>query len=156
MWSSLSVTCGRSVVFPGTPVSSTNTTDLHDIAEILLKVALNTITQPLRWEPLSHNPSFTTNCKVCTYHFEAVGKHLKSFIADPLLVYPCFNWYCVRSLKNCNWNWSIEGIQLPLFTGESYCWTVKLLIVWLEERSQFNHPLIKTPQKKNSTHLIYV
>jgi hypothetical protein len=29
--------------FPGTPVSSTNKTDLHDIAEILLKVALNTI-----------------------------------------------------------------------------------------------------------------
>jgi hypothetical protein len=30
---------------PGTPVSSTNKTDRHDIAEILLKVALNTITQ---------------------------------------------------------------------------------------------------------------
>jgi hypothetical protein len=29
---------------PGTPVSSTNRTDRHDIAEILLKVALNTIT----------------------------------------------------------------------------------------------------------------
>jgi len=28
---------------PGTPVSSTNKTDLHDIAKILLKVALNTI-----------------------------------------------------------------------------------------------------------------
>jgi len=28
---------------PGTPVSSTNKTDRHDIAEILLKVALNTI-----------------------------------------------------------------------------------------------------------------
>ena len=28
---------------PGTPVSSTNKTDHHDIAEILLKVALNTI-----------------------------------------------------------------------------------------------------------------
>ena len=28
---------------PGTPVSSTNTTDRHDIAEILLKVVLNTI-----------------------------------------------------------------------------------------------------------------
>jgi hypothetical protein len=27
------------------PVSSTNKTDLHDIAEILLKVALNTINQ---------------------------------------------------------------------------------------------------------------
>ena len=30
---------------PNTPVSSTNTTCLHDIAEILLKVALNTINQ---------------------------------------------------------------------------------------------------------------
>ena len=30
---------------PDTPVSSTNKTDLHDIAEILLKVALNTINQ---------------------------------------------------------------------------------------------------------------
>ena len=29
---------------PGTPVSSTNKTGLHDITEILLKVALNTIT----------------------------------------------------------------------------------------------------------------
>jgi hypothetical protein len=27
-----------------TPVSSTNTTDSHDVAEILLKVVLNTIT----------------------------------------------------------------------------------------------------------------
>jgi hypothetical protein len=30
--------------YPGTPVSSTNKTDCHDITEILLKVALNTIT----------------------------------------------------------------------------------------------------------------
>jgi hypothetical protein len=30
---------------PGTPVSSINKTDCHDIAEILLKVALNTINQ---------------------------------------------------------------------------------------------------------------
>ena len=40
----MSVTCDRSVVFRGTPVSSTNKTDLHDITEILLKVALNSIT----------------------------------------------------------------------------------------------------------------
>ena len=44
MWKSLSVTCGRSVFSPGSPVSSTNKTDRHDITEILLKVALNTIT----------------------------------------------------------------------------------------------------------------
>jgi hypothetical protein len=33
---------------PGTPVSSTNKTDFHDITEILLKVALNTITLTLK------------------------------------------------------------------------------------------------------------
>ena len=32
-------------VSPGTPNSSTNKTDCHDITEILLKVALNTINQ---------------------------------------------------------------------------------------------------------------
>jgi hypothetical protein len=30
---------------PGAPISSTNRTDRHDITEILLKVALNTIKQ---------------------------------------------------------------------------------------------------------------
>ena len=33
----------QGVISPGTPVSSTNETDRHDIADILLKVALNTI-----------------------------------------------------------------------------------------------------------------
>jgi hypothetical protein len=32
-------------VTPGTPVSSTNKTDRHDVIEILLKVALSTIDQ---------------------------------------------------------------------------------------------------------------
>ena len=32
---------------PGTPVYSTNKTDHHDIAELVLKVALNTINQPI-------------------------------------------------------------------------------------------------------------
>jgi hypothetical protein len=34
---------------PGTPVSSTNKIDLHDITEILLKVRLNTITLTIEW-----------------------------------------------------------------------------------------------------------
>ena len=34
-------------IFPGTPVSSTNKPDGHDIAEILLKVALNNVTLSL-------------------------------------------------------------------------------------------------------------
>jgi hypothetical protein len=42
----LSVTCDRSVVFSGTPVSSS---DCHDITEILLKVTLGTIKQTRLW-----------------------------------------------------------------------------------------------------------
>ena len=37
------MTGDRSVVFSGTPVSSTNKSDHHDITEILLKMTLNTI-----------------------------------------------------------------------------------------------------------------
>jgi len=44
MW----LAAGQWVFFPGIPVSSTNNTDRHDIARILLKVVLNTITQPLK------------------------------------------------------------------------------------------------------------
>jgi hypothetical protein len=40
----------------GTPVSSTNKTDRHDVTEMLLKVALNTIKQSKQ----------TNNKNVCT------------------------------------------------------------------------------------------
>jgi len=41
---------------PGTPVSSTNNTDHHDITEILLKVALNTINQTeIKFKLLKHS-----------------------------------------------------------------------------------------------------
>ena len=43
---------------PGTPVSSTNKTDHHDITEILLKVVLNTINQTIK--PAMHSKR-TTN-----------------------------------------------------------------------------------------------
>jgi len=39
---------------PGTPVSSTNKTDCHDIAEILMKVALNTIKPTNHKLPMLH------------------------------------------------------------------------------------------------------
>jgi hypothetical protein len=39
----LSVTCKKSVIFSGSSGFPSNKTDRHDIAEILLKVALNTI-----------------------------------------------------------------------------------------------------------------
>jgi len=42
--------------FPGTPVSSTNKTDRHDITEILLKVALNNITPALALNVIFNYP----------------------------------------------------------------------------------------------------
>ena len=48
----MSVTYGRSVVFFGTLVSSTNKTYRNDIAEIFWKVALSTITQTYSWKGL--------------------------------------------------------------------------------------------------------
>jgi hypothetical protein len=46
-------TYGRLVFLQGTPVSPTNKTDRHDIAEILLKVALNTNKQTNSCSPYS-------------------------------------------------------------------------------------------------------
>ena len=42
---SLSMTCGSSVVSLGTPVSSINKTDCHNITVILMKAVLNTKTE---------------------------------------------------------------------------------------------------------------
>jgi len=40
---------------PATPISSTNKTDRHDIAEILLKVVLNTITLTITLKLYKYN-----------------------------------------------------------------------------------------------------
>ena len=55
-------------------------------------------------------------------------KYLKHFIADPLLVYPCFNYNCLCLQVN------------PIVGHLNF-----LLYDWKRE---VNHPLIKTPQKK--------
>ena len=52
---------------PGTPFSSTNKTDRHDIAEILLKVALNTINQPTIRQLVEANIDTTLCDKVCQW-----------------------------------------------------------------------------------------
>jgi hypothetical protein len=46
---------------PGTPVSSTTKTSRHDIAEILLKVALNTINQSIKLTKLVLNTNQSIN-----------------------------------------------------------------------------------------------
>jgi hypothetical protein len=52
----------------GTPVSSTYKTDRHEIAEILLKVALNTIPPP-------HTLQMFYKCQNITFGFYATTKY---------------------------------------------------------------------------------
>ena len=52
---------------PCTPVSSINKTDRHDIAEILLKVAFNTINQPSPFSCISFTP-FLTRMNITHVH----------------------------------------------------------------------------------------
>ena len=73
------VTCGRLVIFTGTPVSSADKIDRYDITEILLKAALNTITLTQCWNTIyqyfmavfnSKNKRITrwrnSKCLICT------------------------------------------------------------------------------------------
>jgi hypothetical protein len=62
------VTCDRSVIFSGSPVSSTDKTGRQDTTEILLKVAFNTIKKTQTYYPTyKQNNYFRT-------HFMKPGK----------------------------------------------------------------------------------
>jgi membrane-anchored protein YejM (alkaline phosphatase superfamily) len=68
------------VVSPGTPVSSTNKTDHHDITEILLKVVLNTINPTLKMAKMD-----TGFLSKKIHSFPLSGKHII------MLKYPTFS-----------------------------------------------------------------
>jgi hypothetical protein len=55
--------------FLGTPVSSTNKTDHHDITEILLKVALNNITL-IPNHPITYYLTTAENCFYIENHLQ--------------------------------------------------------------------------------------
>ena len=65
--------------FPCIPVSSTNKTDRHDITEILLKVALNTITLTPFGETFCSHPicPFITNVCMCNSSYILTGNSSK-------------------------------------------------------------------------------
>ena len=63
---------------PGTPVSSTNKTERHDITEILLKIAFNTTTPPPSRHPKKHVTPY-----VCILSFE--NQKLKESVIKQVL-----------------------------------------------------------------------
>jgi hypothetical protein len=69
---------------PGTPVSSTNKTGLHDIIEILLKVALNTITLTPFKRPVCSNHLVSVYYTYCNQNFSARRKPPTCQVTDKL------------------------------------------------------------------------
>jgi hypothetical protein len=72
----------------GIPVSSTNKTDHHDIAEILLKVVLNTI---------NLTPSSLNLLLICYLY----DKHYLKYITSKHLLENIFNFYAFIWYQNC-------------------------------------------------------
>jgi hypothetical protein len=81
------MTCGRSVVFSGIPVSSTKISDRHIITEILLKEALNTIT-------LNQTPILAILLR--DLDFTA----LKTFLTFQSFSYECTEWRIFQKRAN--------------------------------------------------------
>jgi hypothetical protein len=63
--------------FPGTPVSSTNKTDHHDIPEIFLKVGLNTINQ-IKQTKTEQSQTLLLNCETSRVEIKYKYKLLKN------------------------------------------------------------------------------
>ena len=132
----MSVTCDRSEVFFGYSSSSTNKTDCHDITEILLKVALNTIkqTKPNEYEnerPLVWNYIWSKEGKlVIIIQTWDPSLFVKSYfvnwidIIDPFYIAAPFSWCLGCPVENTgrywfslsNWtSFNIWNIRLETF-----------------------------------------
>ena len=76
--------------FPGTPVFSTNKTDRHNMTEILLKVASNTITSIIYFMNLKITGFFSLIVHVYRYLTPVTAIKLKFNLSDNEFKY-CFN-----------------------------------------------------------------
>ena len=91
---------------PGTPVSSTNKTDRHNITEILLKVALNTVNQP--FEPCNGNDQ--------RFYFVIICKSV----------------YNVKQSQNCK----NRGCQINMYISYITCYIVKNIIFEISSQTE--------------------
>ena len=77
---------------PCTPVFITNKTDYHDITEILLKVALNTIT-------------LTLNTYVDSYYYKKKMIESLKLSAPVWVFFIFFIFFILASISPSNWKW---------------------------------------------------
>ena len=126
----MSVTCDRSVVFSlGTAVPSANKTDRHNITEILLKVALNTIKQINKQTSSyilenSHSCILQHQIRGELYWFTHVVMHCS-------LVSVTVQWSCICSLVSVTVQWScICSLVSVTVQWSSICSLVSVTVQW--------------------------
>ena len=108
---------------PGTPVSSINKTDRHDIAEILLKVVLNTINPPFFFASIRRNGhkyfwsqnnkmstlrTYSVTC-TCTSHVEPlkpITKYNLKIWRDFFFYFQFFKFILIRLSDSCMHLWN--------------------------------------------------
>ena len=116
---------------PGTPVSSTNKTDRHDITEILLKVALNNTT------PRSARVAVTTTKKQCTlvyptcilvdwliFGVNAISSNISAISMRPVLLEEeaFFVIYKAGPHSGLTWNTLRRGVLDTILFDKVYLW----------------------------------
>ena len=101
---------------PGTLVSSTNKTDRHDMAEILLKVALNTINETNQ-SLHKQKPVKNKNSIICSQSGECVRVEQQVHL-----------WIIVAVINLCWWTISPRGYHPPSSQGFGIDMTYKILV----------------------------
>ena len=105
-------------ISPGTPFTSTNTTDRHDIIEILLKMVLSTITPSPFNEYVNKRLRYTNSISLFNINHWCLTLNSKTRISTQYTydVHP-YNW--TRPMIPCN-RWNQGGVPCSKATCEIY------------------------------------
>ena len=110
----------RSVVFSRYSGSYINKTDRHDIAEILLKVSLNTINQILTTNFRAY-PEMTLYLLICISKMAAT--QLSAFFIWSIYIED--NFYNCMHVNCQNWKWDFELSQIKWDKNEWQPWNIR-------------------------------
>ena len=98
---------------PGTPVSSTNNTDHHDVTEILLKVTLNTINLP---PPIKKKNNKKTRQPVFEYLLAPVKDltMVNVVLRTTLPIQHCYSYVFNNTFWKSQTTWTLSNCQIIL------------------------------------------